>query len=157
MTRPFRGAIYEIEISTKGSVTEIPRLIDGIIKEIEKSEKFSPEFIESKPPMPHPIGRESTDDPLSLLATELGVDYNELKQSKLLSIKNQTAQILKSTALSSSESCYLLLAANEYGLRKPSLTYEDWKELCDASKIKSKIIIVCYKRESFFVSIGFIH
>jgi len=131
--------IYEIEINTKGSVSEIPNLIDAIINEIEKSKKFTPTIVKSTPPRPQPSGEELDDDPLSLLAIQLEVDYNALKQSRLLSIKNQTAQILKSTALTSSESCYLLLAANEYGLGKASLSYGDWKELCDTSKIKSKL------------------
>jgi len=133
-----KNPVYEIEINTKGSVSEIPSLIDGIIKEIEKSKKFTPDVIESIPPTPGPVIGELGDDPLALFATQLEVDYNDLKKSKLISIKNQTAQILKPTAISPAESCYLLLAANEYALGKPSLPYDEWKELCDASKIKSK-------------------
>lgn len=134
-----KNPIFEIDINTKGSVSEIPQLIDGIITEIGKSKKFIPDVVQSVPPIPKPTGGELGDDPLALFATQLDVDYDEFKKSKLISIKNQTAQILKPTALTPSESCYLLLAAAEYALGKSSISYEDWKELCDASKIKSKM------------------
>lgn len=133
-----KNPVYEIKVSTKSSISEIPTIIDGIIENIEKSKKFTPEIIERAPPVPQPRGGEPVDDPLVLFATQLEVDYNDLKKSKLISIKNQTAQILKPTALTPAESCYLLLAASEYALGKSSLSYDDWKELCEASKIKSK-------------------
>ena len=113
-----------------------------MIIKIEESRKFTPTAVDTTPinPPPSPtLENDSTIDPLSLFATQLELDPASLKDSKLISITNQTAQILKPTALSSTESCYLLLAAYEYALGKSSITYEEWKEICEASKIKSKM------------------
>ena len=110
-----------------------------MIKEISKSKLFKAKEIHvGSKPTSSGTAEGTLDDPVKLLAMGLEMDIDKFRELELIGIKNENIQILKPNKLTPSENGLLILAASEFGLHRKSLPYEEWKELCEASNIKSK-------------------
>lgn len=133
-----KGLSYDITIERRTQMHDLSNDIDGIINEISKSKLITAETSIVKEKTTPQFPEKAEVNPIQLLAMKLGVDENAFEKLKIISIKNETAQILKPSLLKPSENCYLLLAASEFVLHRESLPYDEWKLLCEASNIKSK-------------------
>ncbi len=129
---------HSINITRIVAVSEISKCIDDTIAEISKSKTFEAKpvnaEIKTPPVILSPLPQES---PVRSFAEKIEVDPDAFEKLKLIAIKNDAVQLLKPTKLKPTESCYLLLAVNEFALGKQSMQFEDWRELCQASNIKS--------------------
>lgn len=129
---------HSIKVTRIVAVSEISKCIDEAINEISKSKAFvaKPVRMETKtPPTTPPL--DLSENPVRSFAEKIGVDPDAFEKLKLIAIKNDDVQLLKPTKLKPSESGYLLLAVNEFALGKQSMQFEDWRDLCQASNIKS--------------------
>ena len=135
-----KNELFEIEIKEKTLKTNIAKNIDDIIHEISKSKSFTPQIIQkiSSDPSPNKQIDDTIENPVKLLAMKLDIDTEKFENLKIIGVKGEAIQILKPTKLKPSESCYLLIAANEYVLGKPSIPYDELKELCELNSIRSK-------------------
>lgn len=136
-----RNELYEIKIKSKVSTQNISVVIDSLIDQISKSKSFSPKTLriitEKKTETPQPRVTAEGDNPVRVFADKIGIDPDKFQSSNLVAVKNDSVQLLKPTVLEPSRSCLLLLAISEFVLSRPHLSYDEWKDLCETSKIKS--------------------
>jgi len=84
---------------------------------------------------PAPLVDES---PISRIETRASLGSGKLTAAKVLAFKDGNPQLLRPAALSSiSDATLFLLYAVEIGSKKPSIAYDDFKDLYDAQNIKS--------------------
>lgn len=84
---------------------------------------------------PEETGDES---PVGRIETRAGLPSGKLTSAKVLAFKDGNPQLLRPAAFPSvSDATLSLLYAVEIGLKKPSIPYEDFKDLYDAQNIKS--------------------
>ena len=133
-----KSSTYEIRIKSKAKTDRISEVIDSLIEQVSKSKSFSPVSLSSTPLVSteQNISPGSSENLLRLFATKINVNADAFESSNLVAIKNDSVQLMKPSALKQSECCYLLLAINEYVLGRDSMTYDEWRELCESSKIK---------------------
>lgn len=80
----------------------------------------------------------SSDTPISRIETRASLPPGKLVSAKALAFKDGSPQLLRPSAFASvSDATLSLLYAVEIGLQKPSIPYDDFKDLYDAQNIKS--------------------
>lgn len=135
---------HEISIETDSNLVDLSNDVDNIINQLSKSKSFSEKNLSSQTQktIEKPLSSGPTssilENPIKLFATRLEVDPDELEKLNLLAIKGEDIQILKTTKLGINENSLLLLAANEYVLNNPSISFDDWKAMFESSSIKTK-------------------
>jgi hypothetical protein len=126
------GVTVTAEIS---SPADLKQLLDDL----------NEEGLATAPPAPkkrhaHEISPETAEDesPVSRIETRAGLPAGELASAKVLAFKNEIPQLLRPGGFSSvSDATLALLYAVEIGLKKPSIPYDEFKDLYDAQNIKS--------------------
>lgn len=117
------------------SPAELKQLLDDLQEEgfasatpVDKSRR-----IDSRHPEP-PVG----ESPISRIETRTSLASGKLASAKVLAFKDENPQLLRPAAFASvSDATLSLLYAVEIGLNKPSIPYDDFKDLYDAQNIKS--------------------
>jgi DNA-binding MarR family transcriptional regulator len=126
------GVMLMAEIS---SPADLKRLLDdlredgfGIVAATAKG-RDAPERLPGMPKDESPVGR---------IETRAGLPSGTLTSAKVLAFKDENPQLLRPGAFSSvSDATLTLLYAVEIGLNKPSIPYDDFKDLHNAQNIKS--------------------
>ena len=78
------------------------------------------------------------ESPVGRIETRVGLASGKLASAKVLAFKDGDPQLLRPAAFPSvSDATLSLLYAVEIGLKKPSIPYDDFKDLYDAQNIKS--------------------
>ena len=78
------------------------------------------------------------ESPVGRIETRAGLPSGKLASAKVLAFKDGNPQLLCPAAFPSvSDATLFLLYAVEIGLKKPSIPYDDFKDLYDAQNIKS--------------------
>ncbi len=133
-----RNELFEIKIKKESKTSSLASDIDELVEEIQKSKNFNVERIVEKPTQKpqSTSGVPVAEDEVTMIET--GLDVSSGRVRDILGIRNENIQILRPGKLEASENGLLILAANEFGLRRQGLPYDEWKELCEANNIKSK-------------------
>jgi len=131
---------HEINIKFESTLEELSTDVDNAIQKLAKSKTITLKEISQKEKevssKNQPIEEES--NPVTQFANRLELDEKKFNDLKLVAIKGGDIQILIPTKLGLMENTLLLLALSEYGVSRPSLPYEEWKELFVSSNLKSK-------------------
>jgi hypothetical protein len=78
------------------------------------------------------------DSPDSRLEVRAGLDQGSLKKKNILAYKDGIPQLLRPAAFQNvSDAALTLIFSVEAGLKKPSVSFDDFKALYDAQNIKS--------------------
>lgn len=78
------------------------------------------------------------ESPIARIETRASLASGKLASAKVLAFKDGNPQLLRPGAFASvSDTTLSLLYAVEIGLKKPSIPYDDFKDLYDAQNIKS--------------------
>lgn len=78
------------------------------------------------------------ESPVGRIETRAGLPCGKLVSAKILAFKDGTPQLISPAVFSSvSDATLSLLYAVEIGLQRPSIPYDDFKDLYDAQNIKS--------------------
>ena len=82
--------------------------------------------------------RPADESPIARIETRASLASGKLASAKVLAFKDGNPQLLRPGAFASvSDATLSLLYAVEIGLKKPSIPYDDFKDLYDAQNIKS--------------------
>jgi len=86
-----------------------------------------------------PTSESSLDEtPEGRIETRASLAPGRLAAAKVIAFKDETPQLLRPTVFGSvSDAALSLIYAVEIGLKKPSIPYDDFKDLYDAQNIKS--------------------
>lgn len=134
-----KSEFFEIKIKQTIPKNMIGENIDKIIHEISKSKSFKVKPTDEKPvSVHHSELKIEVENPIKILAMKLDVDPDKFENLKIIGIKGEAIQLLKPSKLKPSESCYLLIAANEFVLGKLAIQYDELKEMCELNGIRSK-------------------
>lgn len=134
-----KSEFFEIKIKQKIPKNTIGENIDKIIHEISKSKSFKAKPTDNKPTSIHQTeSKNESENSIKLLAMKLDVDPDKFENLKIIGIKGEAIQLLKPSKLKPSESCYLLIAVNEFVLGKLAIQYDELKEMCELNGIRSK-------------------
>ena len=126
------GVVLTAEISGVGELKELMDDLSGVgfgsATSADKAHHKS-----SEP------GKPGTDDsPMSRIETRAALPSGKLATSKMLAFKDENPQLLRPASFASvSDATLFLLYAVEIGLQRPSVPFDDFKDLYDAQNIKS--------------------
>ncbi|MGH6803910.1 MAG: hypothetical protein ACREC3_11180, partial [Methyloceanibacter sp.] len=126
------GVVLTAEIS---SLADLKQLLADLHEEgfAKATPTDKPRRIDSDQPEP-PID----ESPINRIETRASLAPGKLAAGKVLAFKDGNPQLLRPTAFASvSDATLFLLYAVEIGLKKSSMTYDDFKDLYDAQNIKS--------------------
>lgn len=126
------GVTLTVEIS---SPADLKQLLDDLNEEglgtatLTSKKRQAPEKSPEKAEDESPVGR---------IETRAGLPSGKLASAKVLAFKDETPQLLRPGGFSSvSDATLALVYAVEIGLKKPSIPYDEFKDLYDAQNIKS--------------------
>ncbi len=126
------GVVLTAEVS---SPAELKQLLDDLHEEGFGS--ATPADKSRRTVSPHselPI----EESPIVRIETRASLASGKLASAKVLAFKDGNPQLLRPGAFASvSDATLFLLYAVEIGLKKPSMPYDDFKDLYDAQNIKS--------------------
>jgi len=126
------GVVLRAEISNPA---DLKQLLHDLLEEgfaVSEAADKDREPSSKKPTSP---GEQS---PLGLIETRASLSSGQLATVKVLAFKDGSPQLLHPNAFSSvSDATLSLLYAVEIGLQRPSISYDDFKDLYDAQNIKS--------------------
>lgn len=126
------GVTLTVELSTP---TDLKQLLEDLNEEglVTATSTGKSRHATERPA--EPPGDES---PVSQIETRAALPTGKLASAKVLAFKDGNPQLLRPAAFSSvSDATLCLLYAVEIGLKKPSIHYDDFKDLYDAQNIKS--------------------
>lgn len=127
---------FEINISKYTDIENIANTIDQLITEVAKTKSFSSENIILHPKKQDQVlGKQ--DNRVILFGKKIGVNPESLSKSELIGIKDDDVQIIKASKLSPLQAGLLILAVKDLELNQRPVPYEEWKQICEASGIKS--------------------
>jgi hypothetical protein len=127
------------------------RLAEGVTLVVDVSSKDDIKVALSEladfgpPPLPTAGAAESSeteirkdDSPEQRLEVRAGLEKGSLRLRNILGFKDGSPQLLRPTSFNSvSDAMLTLIFAVEAGLKKPSISFEDFRELYEAQNIKS--------------------
>jgi hypothetical protein len=126
------GVTLTAEIS---SPAELRQLLDALDEEGFSNATSTTKRREAPANAPEAASEES---PIGRIEARTGLPSGKLASAKVLAFKDGVPQLLRPGALASvSDATLSLLYAAEIGLQKPSIPYDDFKDLFDAQNIKS--------------------
>lgn len=126
------GVMLRAEIS---STAELRLLLDDLQRE-GFGGTTSPD--DSRRPGVNPPKEPVDESPISRIETRASLPSGKLASARVLAFKDENLQLLRPGAFASvSDATLSLLYAVEIGLKKPSIPYDDFKDLYDAQNIKS--------------------
>ncbi len=138
------GKNFEVSIKTSSSFSTISQTIDNIIQEVNKSKSFKPLEINiqkfdtsSKPSDAIASPTLVQENKVALFAKRIGVDSKKLVDSEIIGIKNDDVQIIETPKFKPNEAGLLILSIKDLVFGQKSVSFDDWKTLCEASGIKS--------------------
>jgi hypothetical protein len=131
----------ELRVSLSEGVTVI---VEVSSKEDIKSALMDlNDLTSATPPMiatPEPFETETSNDdsPEQRLEVRAGLDEGSLRSKNILAFKDNSPQLLRPTSFASvSDATLTLIFAIEAGLKKSSISFDDFKTLYEAQNIKS--------------------
>lgn len=126
------GVVLTAEVS---SPAELKQLLDDLHEEGFSS--AAPAAKKQQAASPH-IQAPVEESSIVLIETRASLASGSLAAAKVLAFKNEAPQLLRPGAFTSvSDATLSLLYAVEIGLKKPSIPFDDFKDLYDAQNIKS--------------------
>ena len=126
------GVTLTAEVSNAADVKQLLKDLqeEGFARPME-----TPRRKEMPAPMPELPGDES---PLNRIETRASLAPSKLSSAKVLAFKDSSPQLLRPGAFDSvSDATLSLLYAVEIGSKRPSIPFDDFRDLYDAQNIKS--------------------
>lgn len=133
------GVTIEVKPGVKltaevSSPAELKQLLDDLHEEGFQSATATTRTGAAASQLEHPVD----ESPIVRIETRASLAAGRLKSAKVLAFKDGDPQLLRPAAFASvSDATIALLYAVEIGLKKPSIPYDDFKDLYDAQNIKS--------------------
>jgi hypothetical protein len=128
----------DIEVSLSSRPNEVESTLGSILSAVEsqadKILSMSKRFGQSAPAAAQPPPAAS-EDPYTRMATDLGVNADELRAARLIGFKNEKPQILAPAKFATPEKgCLALFYAFEMGLDKSPIAFEEGEEAFTMSR-----------------------